>query len=352
MITCTLQRNFTVVKSFEPSPEILSNRNTLTVRLRLDQGHQRAIPSWAVEWDVVAQSKMVFKVLKMESNKHFILDHLPLQVANLEVSFRCIIIDQVYETYVPGYEDIANPEGVGLLQFFFNNASTDILTFVLRHQPKYRTGISLLTAILSTLLLGRDVVSSNDYDRLFLNNQVPCENFQLNARMFLRLMHERWKCTGTFQISIGKYLDLCTSSSREIYTRSELDIIGKTINTIFGFETGAPQPTDDELLQTCGTIIPPADAINFSNKTPFGLHATQMAALKSKGGFIGAGRAGTMRGDVICVLRDADVPFILRPVEGGKCRLVGPCYVEGLMDGEAWEMVCAGERVVQTIGVV
>ncbi|TVY38342.1 Heterokaryon incompatibility protein 6,OR allele [Lachnellula subtilissima] len=44
--------------------------------------------------------------------------------------------------------------------------------------------------------------------------------------------------------------------------------------------------------------------------------------------------AGTKDGDVVCVIRGAQTPFILRPVEGWTCQLVGECYVHGIMDGE------------------
>ncbi|KAF0329377.1 hypothetical protein GQ607_003326 [Colletotrichum asianum] len=38
-------------------------------------------------------------------------------------------------------------------------------------------------------------------------------------------------------------------------------------------------------------------------------------------------------GDVVVALAGADIPFVLRPVEGGYI-LVGECYVEGVMYGE------------------
>lgn len=65
---------------------------------------------------------------------------------------------------MPPFKRIDEPEGVELLKFFFNHPPMEILPFVLQCQPGYRTGVSLLTAVLSTLLLGRDVLSNNDYD--------------------------------------------------------------------------------------------------------------------------------------------------------------------------------------------
>jgi hypothetical protein len=40
-------------------------------------------------------------------------------------------------------------------------------------------------------------------------------------------------------------------------------------------------------------------------------------------------------GDRICVIRGANVPYVLRPKENGKFALVGECWVQGLMEGEA-----------------
>ena len=43
----------------------------------------------------------------------------------------------------------------------------------------------------------------------------------------------------------------------------------------------------------------------------------------------------TERGDVICILHGSNVPCILRPVHGREYRLVGQCYIDGIMYGEA-----------------
>jgi hypothetical protein len=42
-----------------------------------------------------------------------------------------------------------------------------------------------------------------------------------------------------------------------------------------------------------------------------------------------------LKGDIIWLLPDADVPFILRPLENGHYKLVGEAYVHGIMHGEA-----------------
>ncbi|TVY51984.1 Heterokaryon incompatibility protein 6,OR allele [Lachnellula cervina] len=57
--------------------------------------------------------------------------------------------------------------------------------------------------------------------------------------------------------------------------------------------------------------------------------------------------AGTKNGDVVCVIRGAQTPFILRPVEGWTCQLVGECYVHGIMDGEMMD-----EEYLKTLLIV
>ncbi|KAF8858823.1 hypothetical protein BDZ45DRAFT_689818 [Acephala macrosclerotiorum] len=121
--------------------------------------------------------------------------------------------------------------------------------------------------------------------------------------------------------------------------------VDKTIDKIFGFEKGILG--HDNVLEACSSVIPPVDALNFY-KTPFGAHASRMAALKSKEGYIGAGRASVAPHDVICMLRDASMLFILWRV-GEKFALVSSCYIEEPMDGEDWEMVQAGEKSIRRI---
>ena len=54
-------------------------------------------------------------------------------------------------------------------------------------------------------------------------------------------------------------------------------------------------------------------------------------------GFLGLAPYGTRSGDVVFVIRGADVPYVLRPREDGY-ELIGEAYVEGIMAGEALEM--------------
>lgn len=51
---------------------------------------------------------------------------------------------------------------------------------------------------------------------------------------------------------------------------------------------------------------------------------------------MGLGPGDVEAGDVVCVVRGSRVPVVLRPVAGKESvyRLVGDCYVHGIMDGE------------------
>lgn len=56
--------------------------------------------------------------------------------------------------------------------------------------------------------------------------------------------------------------------------------------------------------------------------------------LTSKG-FLGLGPVSSQMGDIVCLVRGCDVPVVLRPVAGkeGVYKMVGDCYVHGIMDG-------------------
>jgi hypothetical protein len=57
------------------------------------------------------------------------------------------------------------------------------------------------------------------------------------------------------------------------------------------------------------------------------------------GGILGTGVPEMMAGDLVCILFGGIVPYILRPTEvEGQYLLIGECYVEALMEGQAMEM--------------
>ncbi|KAF1965068.1 HET-domain-containing protein [Bimuria novae-zelandiae CBS 107.79] len=72
---------------------------------------------------------------------------------------------------------------------------------------------------------------------------------------------------------------------------------------------------------------------------------------KTRAGYFVLGPAAMEPGDVVCVLFGCKVPFCLRPT-GKYYLLVGECYVHGLMNGEAIEMLSQRKLQEKTFGIV
>jgi hypothetical protein len=76
-----------------------------------------------------------------------------------------------------------------------------------------------------------------------------------------------------------------------------------------------------------------------TEKPPFWM--TESPLCVTTKGYIGIIPLATKPGDIIAVLAGARVPLVIRPTEhpsGGEeaYRLIGPCYIPGIMDGEAY----------------
>lgn len=69
-------------------------------------------------------------------------------------------------------------------------------------------------------------------------------------------------------------------------------------------------------------------------------------------GRLGQLAPGSEPGDRICVLSGGEVSFVIRPTSGdtkGIYRLIGECYLDGMMDGEGWQL---SDCVVEDISLV
>lgn len=77
-----------------------------------------------------------------------------------------------------------------------------------------------------------------------------------------------------------------------------------------------------------------------------GLVARNRRLFTSESGHVGLGPGDIAAGDEVWVLAGAAVPFILRGREDGRKTLVGPCYIDDVMDGEAVSAAKSGERHV------
>ncbi|MCJ1368621.1 hypothetical protein MMC16_007765 [Acarospora aff. strigata] len=65
-------------------------------------------------------------------------------------------------------------------------------------------------------------------------------------------------------------------------------------------------------------------------------------------GYIGLASEMAQRGDIICILLGCSVPVALRPV-GEHYKLVGECYIHGLMEGEAMKWLDRGDYMLEDI---
>jgi hypothetical protein len=63
------------------------------------------------------------------------------------------------------------------------------------------------------------------------------------------------------------------------------------------------------------------------------VHCLYRSCIVTNRGYLGLGRNSTQPGDIVCVLRGGNVPFILRKKVDGYYELVGEAYVHGIMDG-------------------
>lgn len=71
------------------------------------------------------------------------------------------------------------------------------------------------------------------------------------------------------------------------------------------------------------------------------------ACFTSKG-YVGLVPSLAQKDDVIAILFGAQTPLILRPIAGDRYHLVGECYIQGIMDGEA----LTGDISVQRVELV
>lgn len=82
----------------------------------------------------------------------------------------------------------------------------------------------------------------------------------------------------------------------------------------------------------------------------FGASLESYRIFRSPKGYLSLIEQNARYTDQICVLLGANVPFVLRHVDDHYI-LIGPAYVEGLMYGEAIEMMKRGELEVETIEI-
>jgi hypothetical protein len=69
----------------------------------------------------------------------------------------------------------------------------------------------------------------------------------------------------------------------------------------------------------------------------------------TKEGHLGLVPRFTRQGDKIIVAPGSPVPFVVREIGTGFCHFIGECYIDGIMDGEAFKTPGQG---LEDIGLV
>lgn len=117
-----------------------------------------------------------------------------------------------------------------------------------------------------------------------------------------------------------------------------------------------PQPHNrlQELLHQTrtGIILPLTNKVGQAHQFGEAMRSacTYRRAIVTESGHVGLGPMAVEPGDVVCILRDAVMPMILRPVDGGNSfKVVGESYIHGIMFGEVGKDLAVPTPVEQIV---
>ncbi|KAH7370371.1 heterokaryon incompatibility protein-domain-containing protein [Rhexocercosporidium sp. MPI-PUGE-AT-0058] len=118
---------------------------------------------------------------------------------------------------------------------------------------------------------------------------------------------------------------------------------------------GYPRKSNEGVRYLANQTWKSAVKLGLSRKLAGGLNVLRANVLHrqlmiSKKGYIGLGPVPAKKGDLICVLYGCSVPVLLRKVDEHYI-LVGECYVHGLMDGEALDLLAIGKAREKEFGI-
>ncbi|KAH0558512.1 hypothetical protein GP486_004829 [Trichoglossum hirsutum] len=178
----------------------------------------------------------------------------------------------------------------------------------------YLSGDDLLTAVWQTLVcgLGWSGKRTQDSDKKHFEAFLECCQDQITE---MRASND-----GRIPISIG---------TKFVRTQAELEALSKqdTRTRILTNEpVPAPSPELEQQTQLEEKMYPFITTM---------LHhqAERRTCLTGKG-YLGTVPSEAEEGDLTVIFFGLGVPFVLRPLTGGTYKLIGPCYIHGIMDGE------------------
>jgi len=120
----------------------------------------------------------------------------------------------------------------------------------------------------------------------------------------------------------------------------QLVLAGRTFRDYF--------PASDEFGN--GYTFPPAAKVQRVMQRVVDLLADRKL-LVTKEGYFGLAPTLTQVGDIVVILLGCSMPVILRPHTDNAYRLVGGCYIDGMMDGEAMQKLSAGAYDILTFSI-
>ncbi|KAH8755177.1 hypothetical protein BGZ57DRAFT_933466 [Hyaloscypha finlandica] len=94
-----------------------------------------------------------------------------------------------------------------------------------------------------------------------------------------------------------------------------------------------------------------AEALNEQAAGSEGFQCSQRFFMTEKG-YMGIGPTGCANGDIVCVLLGGELPYVLRPVGNERYKMVGQCYMHGIMDGEVIRGARGGQFVYKDFAIV
>lgn len=192
-------------------------------------------------------------------------------------------------------------------------------------QGQYATGIPVLQALARVIFLDRDPISSRNVD----HSTLPQDMFRL-CILGIILM-------GSHAQSVVEKFGL--ASHPEIVEK----FLGPGDQAAHLLESGE-LPKDLVDISTLRVHLPKLTSDRLSLVLNY-------VAFWTSDGYLGWGPPGMAEGDDVCVIIGCDVPVILRYV-GDHYIHIGPCWVLGLMNGEALEKSSQGSAEYLNFDIV
>lgn len=151
------------------------------------------------------------------------------------------------------------------------------------------------------------------------------------------LYDENARMEAVFRIPVGDREGIAINDNN--YRRATLvsaERYMSAVNVITEWNQALAQASENPMMATMAMA-----SIMFQNMGKFDLYLglLLMTAIGWKPfitsqGYVGLGPDDMEVGDVVSIFYGAPVPFVLRPVDDGKFKLMGEAYVHGIMDGE------------------